>query len=214
MGIINSASGPGRRLVWWYKQLGREDDARKLLLRFAKPDESNNPGYGGGYWQYWIMNDGIAVAQEFLMGGDPVEAVRIYNRLLADTDTLNQANQWGGQQFDKRLEQGLKAAVKAVKPATLPAAVGRLLTPRTPTATDKSVLDLVILIESRGTAKATLDSMLARALKSMNKAPDAPRRPGQALRIGAKASDRFFGADGGGTGGVCRRQTGSCPRSS
>src|SRR5207248_10305067 len=101
--------GPARRLVWWYQQLGRKDDAKKLLMRFANPDPANDPGYNGGYWQYRVAEDGIAVAQELLTMGEPVEAVRVYNRLLTDKDALDQANQYGGgDRFEQQAEQGLK----------------------------------------------------------------------------------------------------------
>ena len=108
---------PARRLVWWYDQLGRKDDAKKLLLR-AATTERTNPGYSGGYWQYRIVQSKLSVAGELLRSGDTIDAVRIYNALLADKDTLDQANQnyGGGRGFDQQIEQGLKDAMKALKP--------------------------------------------------------------------------------------------------
>jgi tetratricopeptide (TPR) repeat protein len=166
---------PGRRLVWWYELVGRKDDAKKTMLRFAS-DERVNPGYGGGYWEYQRAQNGISVAQELVRTGDTVEAVRIYNRLLADPDLLDQANQYyGGERFDQQVEMGLKAAVKTLKASALPAAVGTLLTPRETTATDKAAIDLVLLVESRDLAKATLNSLCAAAIKSTAKAPEVRR---------------------------------------
>lgn len=168
--------GPGRRLVWWYQQLGRTDDARKLLRKYADPDSSNDPGYGSGSWQYRLLSDGIAVAQEFMTMGDSVEAVRVYSRLLADKTTFEQAAQYGGgDRFEQQIEQGLKTALKAIKPRMLPAAVGVLLTPRPATPTDPSVLDLVVLVDSRELTKSTLTSVLANALKSTESNPELRR---------------------------------------
>ena len=167
--------GPARRLVWWYQQLGRTEDARKLLLRLAARDESSNPGWGG-WWQYQIVTDGIAIAQILQSMGEPVEAVRVYSRLLSDKETLKVAAQYGGdERLEQQVENGLRSAIKSIRPAILPAAVNTLLTPRQPTATDKSVLDLVILVESQNLAKATVSSLFANAFKSTEKSPEIRR---------------------------------------
>ena len=163
--------GPGRRLVWWYEQLGRTEDAKKLLLRFATPDPANNPGYQGSWWYYQNVNDAIAVGQALQTMGEPVEAVRVYSRCLSDKETLEQAMQQGGERLDNQLRMGLRAAIKSIRPATLPAAVNTLLKPRQATAANQSVLDLVMLVEARGLNKATLTSLVATALKSTEKAP-------------------------------------------
>jgi tetratricopeptide (TPR) repeat protein len=169
-GDYNFSWGPGRRLVWWYEQLGRADDAKKLLIRFATPDESNNPGYNGNWWYYRNVEDAIGAAQALQAMGDPVEAVRVYGRLLADKETLDLALQQGGENLNNQIRSGLQSAVKAIRPATLPAALNSLLTPRQPTA-GLRVLDLVLLIESRSLTKATVTSLVATALKSAEKAP-------------------------------------------
>jgi tetratricopeptide (TPR) repeat protein len=163
---------PARRLVWWYKLVGRKEDARKLTLRFARMDQ-NNPGYGGGYWEYRLVSNRVSVAQELVQTGDAIEAVRIYNELLADRDALDQANQFsGGERFDQQVENGMQAALKALKPSTLPKVVSALLAPREGGGTNRSVLDLALLFESRDLSKATLSSVFASAIKATNKAPE------------------------------------------
>ena len=175
-GNFQYSYSPARRLVWWYELMGRKDDAKKMMLRFAL-DEQNNPGYSGGYWEYQRAQNCISVAQELVQQGDPVEAVRIFNRLLADPDLLDQASQYGGGQnaFDQQVEQGLKAAVKALKPSALPAALNSLIVSRDPKSTDKAALDLVLVVESRSLGKATLNSLFAEAIKSTSKAPEVRR---------------------------------------
>ena len=56
--------GPGRRLVWWYEQLGRKEDARKLTLRFAKVEPYEAAGYPTGYGQYRTVSNGLEAARE------------------------------------------------------------------------------------------------------------------------------------------------------
>ncbi|HTK75342.1 MAG TPA: tetratricopeptide repeat protein, partial [Gemmataceae bacterium] len=166
---------PARRLAWWYEQLGRKEDARKLTQRFAKPQPSDaNVSYPPGYVQYQTVSSGISVAQEMMRVGDPVEAVRVYSQLLADRETLEQAALYrgGGPQFEPQVEQGLKNALKALKPSTLPAAVAALLTPREEAPGNGPVLDLIVLVESRDLSKAALMSVFASALESTAKAPD------------------------------------------
>src|SRR5260370_21825245 len=75
-----------------------------------------------------------------------------------------------------QVEQGLKAAVKALKPSALPKAVSALLAPRETKPADKPVLDMVLLVESREISKATLNSLLATAIKSTAKTPNVRRQ--------------------------------------
>jgi tetratricopeptide (TPR) repeat protein len=167
---------PARRLIWWYEQMGRKEDARKLLLKFANIEQSD-PGYGGNYWYYRIVESKIGIAQDLQRLGETIEAVRLYNQLLADKETLSLANQvfGGNEQFTTQIEQGLQAALKSLRPEILPSAVGKLLTPRELTAGNRSVLDLVVLFESRDLAKARLNSVFAAAIKSTEKAPEIRR---------------------------------------
>ena len=167
------SDSPAKRLIWWYQQTGRDDAARKLLLRFAyteQPDNGNNPGYVA----YYGAQNKIMVAGEMMKYGDAVEAVRVYSTLLANKDMLELASSYGGggMSFTQQAEQGLKAAVKSLKKNNLPTAVGVLLTPREITPTNKSVLDLVVLVEPRDLAKASLNGLFATAIKASDKAPE------------------------------------------
>jgi tetratricopeptide (TPR) repeat protein len=175
-GSFEYSSSPARRLIWWYEQLGRKEDAKKLQLRFLTTEQSD-PGYGGGYWQYRIVQNRLSIADELQRLGETVEAVRIYNRLLADQTMLDQASQYygGGDRFDQMVEQGLQNALRSLKPGKLPQAVGALLTTHEITATNTSALDLVILLESRELSKAKLNSVFAAAIKSTEKAPEVRR---------------------------------------
>lgn len=173
---------PARRLVWWYEQLGRKDDARKLISRLARTDKTDPGYYPSGYMQYRIVRSAVNAGQELVRMGEPVEAVRLYNQLLTDTDTLNQANQYsGGEQFDRQLEQGLQAAIKALKPSALPTALGDLMTPREARTADKPALDLVLIVESRDLSRTTINSLFATAIKSTDKAPEARKTAFQKL---------------------------------
>ena len=53
----------------------------------------------------------------------------------------------------------MKAAIKALKPEILPAAVGMMLTPGKITETNKSALDLMVNVDARNFGKAALTSV-------------------------------------------------------
>jgi tetratricopeptide (TPR) repeat protein len=166
---------PAKRLIWWYDRVDRKDDARKLRLRFAHNDLPD-PGWRGSYQQYITVSNGITVAQDFLRGGDPVNAVLIYNALLADRETLDQATAWwGGGRYDRQVERELQTALKSFKPGTLPKAVGALLSPPEGTVPGRSAVDLALIVESRDASKATLDSVFAIAVRSTAKNPEVRR---------------------------------------
>ncbi|QEL19722.1 DUF1583 domain-containing protein [Limnoglobus roseus] len=166
---------PARRLIWWYEQLGRMDDAKKTLAKVTKV-ERTNPGYSGGYWEYREIQDGLAVAQDFARLGDTIEAVRQYQQLLSNRDRLAIANSYyggGSDQFTQQIESGLKETLRKMKPEALPAAVNTLLTPQKTTEANKSALDLMVTVDARNLEKTALASVFATAAQSLAKNPEA-----------------------------------------
>ena len=142
-----------------------------MQMRFARP---NRPTPVTG------RSTGSTARSEQVVDRRRVAAVgepsggRIYNALLADKDTgPGQPNYGGGDRFDPG-QRGF-GALKSLKPSTLPAAVGSLLAPREVTPTNKSALDLVVILESRDLSKATLNSVFATAIRSTEKAPEIRR---------------------------------------
>ena len=166
---------PARRLAWWYELMGRREDAKKLRMRFVVADVSNNINYPDGYREYQRAQSSIAVAQEFVRDGEPVEAVRLYNKLLADPDLLELASRYGGETFDKQVELELKQAIKELKSSALPAVLQTLLVANETAPRDRAVLDLVLLVDSRDLDKATLNSLFATAIKATDKTPEIRR---------------------------------------
>lgn len=167
---------PARRLIWWYEQVGRVDDAKKVLVKLSKTDRSANQNYySGGYWEYRQIQDGIAIAQDFVRIGDPIEAIRVYQDLLSNRERIQIASTYygGGDQFSRQIDQGMKAALKALKPEILPAAVGLMLTPAKITETNKSAIDLMLSVDARNLEKMALTSVFATSAQSLAKNPAA-----------------------------------------
>ena len=107
-----------------------------------------SPDYDPGYAAYRRCTGGMAVADELLSLGYPVDAMRIFNELLPQG--ADQAMQMYGGRPDVRvqLEYQLKRALTRIKPETLPDAVQTLLTPRTEGKAG-DVLDLVLVLQPR-----------------------------------------------------------------
>jgi tetratricopeptide (TPR) repeat protein len=166
---------PARRLMWWYEQVGRTDDAKKLLDKAAKADKPNPGYYGGGYWEYRQIQDGLALAQDYARIGATVEAVRHYQLLMSDKDRLVIANSYygGGDQFTQQIEAGLKETLKKLKPDVLPVVVSTLLTPTGTPETNKAAIDLMLAIDARSLDKTTLTSVFVTAAQSLAKDPAA-----------------------------------------
>ncbi len=156
---------PVRRLVWWYQQLERMDDARNLMRRYMQA-EPIDPGYGGGYWQYRLVSGRLSAARAMVALGDPVEAIRQYGIIMERPEDLAAAKVYYGQgsQFEMQLENGLKEAIKSLNNETLPAAMGVLLKART--EKNKPALDLILTIESGNLAKTRISSVFCSALKA------------------------------------------------
>ena len=119
-------------------------DARAWTLKcFRVP----SPDYDPGYAAYRRCTGGMAIAEELLSLGYPVDAVRIFNELLADKEAHQAMQMYGGRpDVSVQLEFQLKRALTRIKPETLPDAVQALLTPRTEGKAG-DVLDLVLVLQ-------------------------------------------------------------------
>ncbi|HEY7326851.1 MAG TPA: DUF1583 domain-containing protein [Gemmataceae bacterium] len=184
---INMSFSPLRRLVLLYRDLGRKQDARALLLRCTR-----SPAwvFDSGYNAYWRISNTSAVANELTELGYAVDALRLCSELVNDRETIQAAVNWNGPWMKEEAEQALRTAVKGLKPETLAQAVRDLLTPRamvgpasrranastggtgvSPVKQRNDTLDLLLLLQPRELPDARLTSMLEQALH------DAMRKP-------------------------------------
>ncbi|HZV06513.1 MAG TPA: tetratricopeptide repeat protein, partial [Gemmataceae bacterium] len=124
---INMSYSPLRRLVLLYRDMGRKQDARALLLRCTR-----SPGFtfDSGYLAYQRISNTSSVANELTELGYSVDALRLCSELVNDHDTIQAAVNWNGPWMKEQAEQALATAVKGLKPETLVQAVRDLLTPR------------------------------------------------------------------------------------
>jgi tetratricopeptide (TPR) repeat protein len=158
---------PGKALVNLYRQRGRKDDARRVILKAINDKTSRNYG-NREYEVYQKLRNTIALGKEVRTLGYPVDAIRLYQEALSRGEDLVTAQRYGGDNIKNELQNGFKAALEELRPETLPelltgslGADGKAATP----------VDLVLLVESRDLDKASMTSALGRLLADLAKKP-------------------------------------------
>lgn len=158
---------PGKALVNLYRQRGRKDDARRIILMAINNKTTANYG-NREYEVYRKLRNTIALGKEARTLGYPVDAIRLYQDALSRGEDLVTAQRYGGDNLKNELQSGFDAAMNDLQPETLP----ELLTGSVG-ANDKGAapLDLVLLMESRDLDKARMTSALGRLLAELTKKP-------------------------------------------
>ncbi len=173
---------PVRRLVALYREAGRKTEARALMLKCLRTVSED---YDPGYATYRRFSSHNAIASELLNMGYPVDAVRIYNELLADKEAPEHLSRFGGPEYIEMAAQGMKRALTRIKPEILPGTVRDLLEPRPASRErqrpDEEALDLVLVVQPRELHQATLTSMLATAFRSTAGKPEVQEEMRQRL---------------------------------
>jgi hypothetical protein len=160
---------PARRILTLYQRAGRNADARAVALRFARADVGND--YDPGYSAYRKINNRNAVADILLGLGYPVDAGRLYNDLLNDTEAMEAAARWG-ERMEGQGQAGLQSSLKSLKGDTLPDALRGLLKPAEKPMPGTPLVDPVLLLPSRELKQAAIVSMLQLTLKAAAANPE------------------------------------------
>ncbi len=162
---------PVRKLIAMYRKLGRTEEARDIVLRFAKRPSGNN--YDGNYAAYRRVENATALGRELLELGYPADAVPLYGSLLADSETLRAVEQFYGGGSDNymvtQLRQGLSQAMRGINGKTIAPTVRTLLKPGGGTGGD--ALSLVLLVNPREMDRAAVTSLFAETTKAAAKTP-------------------------------------------
>jgi tetratricopeptide (TPR) repeat protein len=166
----NLSYSPAGRLVTLYQRLGRREDARALLMRFAKADVSYPWDYQ--YSSYQRVQTLMSVGELLLKLGYPVDAARIYNDALSDDERMQAVEQWSGNWMRQNTQQGLERALHGLKADNLAGSLRELLVPRDKIKETDCALDLVILAQARELSQASVTSMMQTAIGSAATKPE------------------------------------------
>ena len=177
---------PGKPLVTLYKQRGRKDDARRVMLEASKVKTPRYPG-NEDYEAYQRINNTTSLGNEMKAMGFPVDALRVYQEQLSRSDDFTRAVRvFGGgsngntqiERMRKQLENGFQEALKDLKPELLPELLSR---PDTGDK-DKSVsVDLLLLLESRDLDKTRISSALSNLVAGLASKPEMFEKTKSAL---------------------------------
>ena len=175
---------PGKPLVTLYKQRGRKNDARRVMLEASKIKATRNRG-NEDYEAYQRINNSTSLGNEMKAIGFPIDALRVYQEQLARSDDfISAARVFGGgknateqiARMKKQLETGFQTALKELKPELLP----ELLTGDDPSKGESSV-DLLLMLESRDLDKTTMSSALSTLVSGIASNPQMVEKTKTAL---------------------------------
>ena len=160
---------PAKPLVVLYKQRGRTDEARRVMLAAVKARPNGNYN-DPQYESYRRVRNAISLGNEIRSLGFPVDAIRLYQSALSRQDDLANAARYGGDNMKRELQTGFQAAMAALNPDSLP----DLLTAPADSTDDKSPksIDLVLLLETRDLDTISMTSALGKLMAELVKKPE------------------------------------------
>ncbi|MCA9034366.1 MAG: DUF1583 domain-containing protein [Planctomycetaceae bacterium] len=142
---------PVSKLVDSYIRVGRENDARELLLN--QLNASRFDSYDEEYASYQRIENSKWVAEKMMKMQMPVDALRLYRGLLDTPERLALAGRWNGREADyyqSLARKGLNSALKAVTAENADRVVEELLNVRDDLRSGRSVLDLMLVVPEPG----------------------------------------------------------------
>lgn len=169
---------PGRLLVSMYKQRGRTDDARRIILQAIRSKPNQNYG-NASYEAYRRIQNAISLGNEIRTLGFPADALRVYQDALSRPADIVASQQYGGSRMKEQLQTGFRESLNALKPEMLP----DLLQGPTDLKTGErtGTVDLMLLVESRELDSTTMSSALGRLVQELSKSPEMLQKTRETL---------------------------------
>ncbi|HEY4259489.1 MAG TPA: hypothetical protein VGM98_05000, partial [Schlesneria sp.] len=179
-------------LVTLYKQQGRQEDARHLLL--STQNAKSNRNQGEAWEAYNRIQSATSLGEELTQLGYPVDAIRLYQQQLARSEDFVVAiGVFGGgnpaQQLESmknQLQSSLQSVLKELKPEQLP----QLLledSKRNGGKQDSSTTahtELFLLFESLDLDQIQLTSVFGKMVKSLGTNPSLAQKIRDSLSEG------------------------------
>ena len=127
---LNYDNGPAKRLVNLYEREKRVDDARRVLVDFARGDASSYSGYPDGYIEQMKMNALGSAAAKLHELGFAADAVAFYNQSLGLSREIppGSPTYFGNTEgMISQYRDGLTRALEDLRPDDLAARLTRLV---------------------------------------------------------------------------------------
>ncbi|WP_345682688.1 DUF1583 domain-containing protein [Novipirellula caenicola] len=162
---------PVVKLVDSYAKAGRRDEARELLIQQMKGSGLQN--YDPGYAAYQRLENEKWVAGKMLEMKFPVDAIRIYRKLLDHPEALASAKQYSGRTAEyhvEMLEKGMSKAVASMDGSNANELVSQLLVDPESSDSSHSAIDLMLSIpDAKDLANQRMKSSLVELLTTLSK---------------------------------------------
>ncbi len=175
---------PGRYLALLYHRSGERHKARETVMAVLKSQDfsqyaANNPGYP----EYNELRSLVSAGQDFQKMEMPLEAIRLFDQGLSDTNRIAAAARWGSSMTNE-LQRGRQAAEQALTPKVLaqelegwvrmplsedrPADALNPEKPRDPKTSTKPspVVDFMLSVQPRTVDAARISSLFENALSA------------------------------------------------
>ena len=175
---------PAKTLVALYKQHGRQEDARQLLLSTRNAKSNRNQGEA---WEaYNRIQSATSLGTELKSLGYPVDSIRLYQEQLGRSEDFVVAiGVFGGsnpgQQIEmlkNQLQNGLQSALKELKPEQLPQLLleDSKRAGNSPDPNKSTQTELFLLFESRDLDQIQLTSVFGKMVKSLGANPSLTQK--------------------------------------
>lgn len=202
-------------LVELLKKQGRKSEARQLLINGMRPKNQNNDP---GYQAYRRVASAVGIGKEFQELGFPADAIKLYQRVLANQDDLAQAKRYGSDHYINQIKTAQTKALQELKPESL----AELLAPppkptnqaasnpaattnpgvrprRNPAAVEEPVedftsIDLIVGLDSQDMKKIRMTSALINLVGQLVTNPQLLEKTNLALAEATTSRPDDFGA--------------------
>ncbi len=164
---------PTARLIELYRNLGRMDDAKKLLDK--QLSRKSDIDYDDSYLAYVKIENSVWAGQQYLKLECPVEAVRIFRAMADDDSTIEMAGRrYSGRAdyFQTKVKKGLNDATAALGKMDADDAMAQLLSVAKEPHPGSSALDLMLAVPEMADVRTkAMESPLIDLLAELAKEP-------------------------------------------
>ncbi len=182
-------SDPSQRLVALYRMAGRDEDARRELIRFAH--QPNTGGYQASVAAYYRIMDCPTIAAKLREIGYPADAARLCDEILADREMFELAAPYiVGERWPDQIRAELARDLDALTPRALGATLKAQLAGAGRSAPEGQALDPILLVYPRELDRAVVVSLLDEAIRASATDPSGSAELRRALDALASARPR------------------------
>lgn len=166
---------PVAKLVGAYKESGRSEDARDLLLKQMATSSFDN--YDPQYASSQRVEQTVWCAKEMLSLGYPATSIKLYQDVLADTNKLKLASSWRSSNenyYLSQIKQGMDSAIAKIDDGKFEDAINDLFTINEKQAKSDNAFELLLTFpETDKLGESKIESPLLNVIQTLTKKDQA-----------------------------------------